>query len=66
MPMVSWQVFVRLSFDVAKRKGATFQGIDDGGDFLEGLSQLWQSDKETLKQMTEKQVRNYLQDRVTA
>lgn len=63
--MVSWQVFVRLAFDVAKGKGATFDGIDEGGDFLTQLSRLWDNDKERLKQMTERQVQNYLDNRVS-
>lgn len=65
MTMVSWQTLVRLAFDVAADKGATFDGIDSGGDFLTDLSKVWQADKDRLKQMTEKQVRNYLQDRVS-
>lgn len=63
--MVSYQTLVRLAFDVAKRKGATFDGIDQGGDFIEDIAKVWEQDKERLKQMTEKQARNYLQDRVS-
>lgn len=64
--MVSWQTFVSIAFDTAKAKGAKFEGIDDGGDFLTQLSRVWDNDKDQLKQMTERQVRNYLQDRVEA
>lgn len=64
--MVSWQRFVAIAFDVAKGKGAQFSGIEQGGDFITGLSRLWNDDKDRLKQMTERQVRNYLQDKVTA
>jgi hypothetical protein len=64
--MVSWQTFVRLGFEVAENKGAQFSGIEQGGDFIEGLSQVWNADKERLKQMTERQAQNYLDDKVTA
>jgi hypothetical protein len=64
--MVSWQAFVRIGFDVARTKGATFDGIDEGGDFLTDLSRVWDQDKDRLRQMTERQARNYLQERVTA
>lgn len=64
--MVSWQTFVRLGFEVAKGKGAEFDGIEQGGDFIEGLSTLWNSEKDRLKQMTEKQTKNYLQSKVEA
>jgi hypothetical protein len=66
MPMVSWQTFVRLGFDVAQAKGGKFRGIDEGGDFIEGLSVLWNQNKEQLKQRTERQARNYLEERVEA
>ena len=64
--MVSYQVFTQLAFDVAKAKGASFSGIDEGGDFISQVAAVWQEDKESLKQMTERQARNYLQDRVEA
>jgi len=64
--MVSWQTFVRLAFDVAKAKGGTFDGIEEGGDFIEAVSVLWNENKESIKQMTERQARNYLQQRVQA
>jgi hypothetical protein len=64
--MVSWQVFVSVAFDTAKRKGAEFENIDEGGDFLTGLSQLWDRDKERIKQMTKEQARNYRVDKVEA
>jgi uncharacterized membrane protein YjdF len=64
--MVSWQRFVSLAFDVADDKGASFDGIQDGGDFLAGLSDVWQADKDSLKQMTERQAIEYLKERVEA
>lgn len=64
--MVSYQVFTKLAFDVASAKGASFTGIDDGGDFISDVAEVWQGDKERLKQMTERQARNYLKERVEA
>ena len=64
--MVSWQTFVELAFDEAKRKGATFDGIEDGGTFMEQVAAVWQSDKERYKQMTERQARNELSGMVSA
>jgi len=64
--MVSWQRFVSIGFDVAKGKGAQFEGIDQGGDFVEDLAMVWQDDKERYKQMTERQVRNALEGMVEA
>ena len=64
--MVSYQTFTKLAFDVAKAKGASFTGIDEGGDFISDVAAVWQDDKERLKQMTERQARNYLKERVEA
>ena len=64
--MVTWQTLVRIAFDVSKGKGATFEGIEEGGDFLTQLSEVWESDKAELKQMTERQAENYLDDIVEA
>lgn len=64
--MVSYNTFVELAFDEAKRKGAQFQNIDDGGDFLSDVAAVWQGDKERLKQLTEQQARNYIKERVEA
>jgi len=66
MPMVSWQKFVELAFDEAKRKGASFDGIDEGGDFMEDVAAVWQQDKQRYKQMTEQQARNAISDMVSA
>ena len=62
--MVSWQRFVAIAFDVAKTKGASFDGIEDGGDFMQSLSALWSMEKDRIKQLTEEQARNYLLKRV--
>lgn len=64
--MVSWQKFVQLAFGVARQKGARFDGIEDGGDFLSQLSMLWDRNKDRLKQMTEAQANQYLQERIEA
>lgn len=66
MPMVSYQTFVKLSFDEARRKGAQFDGIDSGGDFLEDVAAVWSQDKQRIKQLTEQQARSYIQRRVSA
>lgn len=66
MPMVSYQTFVKLAFDEAKAKGAQFEGIDEGGDFITDVAALWQAEKETYKQLTERQARKRLKERVTA
>lgn len=64
--VVSWQKFVSLSFDEAKRKGAQFENIDEGGDFMEDIAAVWQADKERYKQLTEKQARNAIRSMVEA
>jgi len=63
--MVTWQTFVSLAFETAKGKGAQFEGIDEGGDFLTQLSRVWDEDKDRLRQMTERQAENYLSDIVS-
>jgi len=66
MPMVSYQEYIAIAFSVAKEKGATFDGIDEGGDFISQAAVVWQQDKERIKQLTEKQTINYLEDKVSA
>lgn len=63
--MVTYQTYIRIGFNVAESKGASFEGIDDGGDFISQLAELWNSETGELEQMTETQVRRYLQDRVS-
>jgi len=58
--MVSWQTMVSIAFDIAERKGAQFDGITDGGQFMSDLSQVWTENKDEIKQMTESQARSYL------
>jgi len=62
MPMVSWQTLVGIAFDVAEDKGASFRGIEDGASFMEDLGMYWSENKDSLKQMTEKQARSHLQE----
>lgn len=64
MPMVSWQTFVEIAFDVADEKGAQFAGITEGGAFMSELGDLWSEEKGRYIQMTEQQVRNELQELV--
>lgn len=64
--MVSYQTFTRLGYEVARQKGAQFDGIQDGARFTSQLAELWNEDKEALKQFTEQQTREYLSQRVTA
>lgn len=64
--MVSYQTYTSIAFDVAEQKGAQFDGIEDGGQFISELSDYWQSEKDRLKQMTEAQARSELEEVVTA
>ena len=64
--MVTWQRFVAIAFDEANAKGATFDGIDEGGDFMKDVAAVWSADKQRYKQMTERQVRNVISDMVSA
>lgn len=64
MPMVSWQTFVEIAFDVAEQKGAQFAGITEGGAFMSDLGDLWTAEKEQYKQMTKAQARNELEQMV--
>lgn len=63
--MVSYQTMIKIGFDVAQNKGE-IDGLSDGGDLMSGLAQLWNDDKEKIAGMTQKQVRSYLQERITA
>lgn len=64
MPMVSWQTFVEIAFDVADEKDAQFAGITEGGAFMSDLGDVWSQEKQRYIQMTEQQVRNELDDLV--
>lgn len=66
MPMVSWQTFVEIAFDVAEDKGAQFAGITEGGAFMSDLGDLWSSEKEKYKQLTRQQTRRELEQVVEA
>lgn len=64
--MVSYQTMVRIAFDIAESKGGEFSGIDDGGQFLSELGTLWNENKDEVRQMTEQQTRNFLNERIQA
>jgi hypothetical protein len=57
MPMVSYQTYTAIAFDIAKDKGAQFDGIEDGGDFISDIAEYWSAETQALTQMTEAQVR---------
>lgn len=57
---------VSIAFDVAESKGAQFQNISDGGQFMSELAEVWSADKDRIKQMTESQARSYLMDVIEA
>jgi len=59
--MVSYQTMVAIAFDVAKDKGATFDGINQGGQFIADLAEVWQANKQQLKQATEQQTYRILE-----
>ena len=64
--MVTYQTFTSIAFDVADSKGASFKGIDDGGQFISQVAALWNSNKSEFRQMTEEQARAALNKRVSA
>lgn len=64
MPMVSWQTFVEIAFDVADDKGAQFAGITEGGAFMSDLGDVWSEEKQRYKQMTRQQARRELEQLV--
>lgn len=66
MPMVSWQTFVEIAFDVADDKGAQFAGITEGGAFMSDLGDVWTQEKDRYVQMTKAQVRSELQELIEA
>lgn len=66
MPMVSYQTFTRLAFRVAEQKGAQFEGIADGGQFISDVADVWQEEKAELRQMTEQQAAARLMELVEA
>ena len=53
--MVSYQRFTAICYEVAKRKGVQFSGIQDGADFTSQIAQYWNENKAEIKPMTVKQ-----------
>jgi len=64
--MVSWQTTVSIAFEIANDKGAQFDGIEDGGEFMSQLSAYWSDNKDSLKQLTESQARAELAEVIEA
>lgn len=64
--MVSYQAFVKIAFDEAKAKGASFAGIDDGGDFMTDVAAVWSERKDEFKPLTERQARSRLSEMIEA
>jgi hypothetical protein len=57
---------VSIAFDIAESKGAQFENISDGGQFMSELAEVWSMNKDDIKQMTESQARSYLKKVVEA
>lgn len=66
MPMVTYQTFTSIAFDVADEKGAQFAGIEDGGQFIQQVAAVWNQRKDEFLQMTEEQARAELNTLVSA
>ena len=65
--MVSYQKFTSIAFDVAKAKGAQFNGLGDGGTFVGNVvSVLWNQHRDELKGMTIQQARQFTQQHIEA
>jgi len=64
--MVSWQTTVSIAFEIANDKGAQFDGIQDGAEFMTQLSEYWGQNEARLKQLTESQARSDLRDVIEA
>ena len=65
--MVSYQKFTSIAFDVAKEKGAQFNGVGDGGTFVGNVvSVLWNQHRDDLTGMTIQQARQFAQNHIEA
>jgi len=62
--MVSYQTLTSIAYDVAKAKGAEFVGISSGQEVIAVVSECWNEDREKLKQMTEQQARQYMEESI--
>lgn len=62
--MVSYQTWVALTFRVARRKGVQYEGIADGADTIEVAAAIWSQNTETIKQWTERQALDWLEEHV--
>jgi len=61
--MVSYQTMTAVAFEVARNKGATFDGQrpEDAQAVIEIVADEWNAETQRYKQMTEAQVRSELQ-----
>lgn len=66
MPMVTYQTFTSIAFDVADEKGAQFAGIAEGGQFIQQVAALWNQRTDEFRQMTKEQARAELNRLVNA
>lgn len=66
MPMVSYQEYTAIAFSIAQDKGAEFDSINDGGQFVSELAAYWNENKEELKPLTEQQTIDRLDSVVEA
>lgn len=64
--MVSWQTLVKIAFEIAKQKGAEFEGIEQGGQFMSDLADIWSENKQKYKSYNKQQARNELQEMIEA
>lgn len=62
--MVSYQKWTSIVFDVAKSKGAQFEGISDGQPVVQLASEVWQERKADLNTATDAEARRIAQDEV--
>jgi len=53
--MVSYQAYIAIAFEIAESKGASFNGIEDGGEFMEQLGAYWQENGDEIRQLTHRQ-----------
>lgn len=64
--MVNYQLFMSIAFDVAREKGAQFEGqrSEDAQALMRLVSDLWNEDKARIKGMQKAQARGLLEDEI--
>jgi len=62
MPMVSYQTLTAIAFEVAREKGAEFEGErpENARAVIEIVSTEWNDEKDEYRQMTESQAKTRL------